>query len=351
MTLESCNQKRYFSVSLIVAANMTAAAIPRKAPIKMNRHLPLLLAACVAATASSAFAAPLKRSDLSAHSAWLLHVDCDALRQTSIGKYVLDEMDKPGAKNKLAAFQAIFNFDLRTQLHGVTLYSTGPKPKDGVLIIYADFDPDRLITLAKEAEAFEATTNNQHVIYGWTNPRKKRDDDAGPRVYAAIQGSRVILGKREEGVTDALAVMDGATPNLSTSNNLPDWGASGQPAFLQAAARKLDFLGSNPNAVLLKLSRQLKFQAGETDQHVNAALTLEADDENTARQMATVAQGLLALLTLQQDNPNAAKLANAISVKQNGASLTAILSVPSADLIGAWKAEAAKKARKKAEAE
>src|SRR6266403_1396479 len=75
---------------------------------------------CIAGLAAglSAVAAPLQRADVTAEPAWLVHVDCDALRPTAIGQYLLSELDKPEAKGQLGAFQAIFSFDPRQQLHG-----------------------------------------------------------------------------------------------------------------------------------------------------------------------------------------------------------------------------------------
>jgi hypothetical protein len=61
----------------------------------------------------------------------VLHLNCDALRPTTIGQYILSEMDKPENKGKVAGFPATFNFDPRTQLHGVTLYGTSARPEDG----------------------------------------------------------------------------------------------------------------------------------------------------------------------------------------------------------------------------
>ena len=99
---------------------------------------------------------------MAADPTWVLHLDCDALRPTAIGQFLLAEMEKPEAQAKFAAFQSIFNFDPRKQLHGLTLYSTGKAPEDGVLLVYGDFDADRLVTLAKAGEGLSETTYKQH---------------------------------------------------------------------------------------------------------------------------------------------------------------------------------------------
>src|SRR5215813_5822054 len=84
---------------------------------------------CVGAATVATFAAPLRRADVAATTAWLAHADFDRVRPTAIGQYILSEMDKPDAKAKLAAFQAIVKVDLRTQLHGATVYSAGTTPE------------------------------------------------------------------------------------------------------------------------------------------------------------------------------------------------------------------------------
>src|SRR5690349_7948887 len=81
-------------------------------------------ALCLIALTPAVQAAPLRRADVVADPVWVLHVDLDGLRTTTVGKYIFSELDKPEAQAKLAAFQAIFNFDLAKSVHGVTLYGT-----------------------------------------------------------------------------------------------------------------------------------------------------------------------------------------------------------------------------------
>src|SRR5580692_5209982 len=104
--------------------------------MKTNKSKLIVLAFCAGLMGGGwpADAAPLQRADIAAAATWFVHVDCDGLRPTGVGQYLQAEMEKPEALTKLAAFQAIFGFDLRKQLHGLTLYSTGSQPVDGVLL-------------------------------------------------------------------------------------------------------------------------------------------------------------------------------------------------------------------------
>src|SRR5215510_13208200 len=158
-----------------------------------------LIAGCLLAAAFNLPATQLQRADVAANAGWVLHVNCDALRPTAIGKHILAELEKPEAQAKLSVFQNMFSFDLRTQLHGISLYSAGSSPQDGVLIVYADFDADKLVTLAKAANDSQNNTHNGHTVYNWADDKKKHH--AEKRVYATIQGNRIIFGQREAAIT------------------------------------------------------------------------------------------------------------------------------------------------------
>ena len=171
--------------------------------MKSNLLTQILCLAAATAAALNATATPLQRADVTAEPAWLVHVDCDALRPTAIGQYLLSELDKPEAKGKLGAFEAIFSVDPRKHLHGLTLYSTTDGPDDGVLLIYADFDAERLITLAKGANDFQSSTNNGHTIYSWIDDKKKAKNGVKTRVYAGLQGNRIIIFSQRESAVAA----------------------------------------------------------------------------------------------------------------------------------------------------
>ena len=293
--------------------------------------------------------APLKRADVAADPAWLAHVDCDALRPTTIGQYLQTELNKPEAQEKLAAFQSFFSFDLRTQLHGLTLYGSSTAPQDGVLLVYADFDADRLVTLANSAKDAQSSPYKKHVIYNWIDDKRKARDGVQPRVFGAIAGPRVILGQREDRVARALDVLDGAAPNLATAAAFPQLGAPGDTSFIEAAARKIELAENGPHAAILRLSKQVRFQLGEARGRVSASLTLDANDSEVAGNISSIAQGLVSLLKLQTEKPESVKVAEALTLKQEGSSVTVSLALPTQDVVEMMKADAARKAAKKAQ--
>jgi len=295
-------------------------------------------------------AAPLARADVVAHPAWLLHLDCDALRPTAIGKYILAEMDKPEAKDKLAAFQTMFALDLRTQLHGATLYGTSSVPEEGLLLVYADFDAEHLVSLAKAAKDSQSTLHGKIEIYNWIDDKKPAKNGVQPRTYAAIVGNRVIFGQREDCVSRALDVLAGSAPNLAGEASFSDLGRPKTGHFVEAAARKMALPDSDPNAAILKMAQSVQLVMGESQGQFDAAVTLVADNAEVSGHVLSIVQGLLALAKLQTDKPESVKVANAINLTQAEERVVGSLHLPAADVVEVMKADAARKAAKAAKA-
>jgi hypothetical protein len=295
---------------------------------------------------------PLQRSDVSAQTAWIVHLDVDRLRPTAVGQHLLAEMDKPEARSGFAVFQSMLNFDPRKQLHGLTLYGTGASPETGVLMVYGDFDPDRLISTVQGAQDYQSSPYKTHVIHNWIDDKKKAVNGVKPRVYGAVQGKNIVLLAQQEAVVaKALDVLDHTTPGLAGGNVFPQLGASGNTSVIQAAARKLDIPDSAPQAAVLRLAKGAFLQIGEAEGRAKATLNLETSDPDVAQLMATVGHGLVALMKLQRDNPGTQKLAEAFSLKQDGAHVIATLAMPTGEVVDLMKADAARKSKKQAEKE
>lgn len=293
-------------------------------------------------TTLAAAAAPLQRADVIRDPLWVLHVDADTLRQTTFGQFLLAELEKPEAQKKFAAFQAIFNFDPRRALRGVTLYGATQAEEDGVLLVYADFDAARLTTLAEGAKDHTSSAHRQHTIHNWIDENKPEKDGKKPRTYAAIYGNRVVIfGQKESRVAKALDVMDRLAPSLVAN---PDFArAEGGSVFLQGAARKMELPASDPNAAVFRQSKGLTLVMGETKQRVEATLTLATDNEAIAQQLETVGRGLIGLMALQADKPENQKLAQALTVQQVDSAVRVRFGMSAKEMIEMLRAAEARK--------
>jgi hypothetical protein len=285
------------------------------------------------ATVCIGTAAPLERGAVIAEPHWVLHLDVDALRLTTGAQYLQGAIERPEVQKKLAAFKAIFNFDPAQAVRGATLYGASKAPDDGVLMVYANVDSARLTTLAEGAREHRSTTHRIHQIHSWLEERRPARDGVKPRTFAALYGGRmVIFAQKEERVAEALDVLDGVKPGLNASQRFAELGAPGA-GFLQAAAGKLDLPGSDPGSAVFKQSRSIKWNVAETEGQVASTLTLEADSDEIARQIASIARGIVGLMALQTEKPDSVKLAQSLAIQESGSSITITLSMPAQDLL------------------
>jgi len=313
----------------------------------MNRisKLQSVLGIC-ALTAFAATAAPLQRADVINDPVWVLHVDADGLRPTVVGQYLLAELAKPEAQKKLAAFQAIFSFDPSKELHGVTLYGATQSEEDGVLLLYADFDAARLTTLVEVAKDHKSTPHNGHTIHSWVDEKKAEKNGVKPRTYAAIATKVVVFGQKESCVAEALDVLDRTRPSLLT--NVQFARLTEAPALIQGAARKPELPGNDPNAAILKQSRMVTLTVNEIQRRLEAALALEAESEEVAGQIESIGRGLIGLMALQTEKPEAQKLAQGLAVQKEGMVVKVTLALSADDAVGLMRTDAARKAAQSA---
>jgi aryl-phospho-beta-D-glucosidase BglC (GH1 family) len=131
-----------------------------KAPDMKCLLKPSLLLGCLMSLSLPSMANPVDRSAIIAAPAWVAHLDVDALRKSVAGTQILAEMKKPEAEMRFAALKATVGSDLRATLRGVTVYGVSAKPEDGVALVYADINFERLLSLAEmSASANEPATS------------------------------------------------------------------------------------------------------------------------------------------------------------------------------------------------
>ena len=97
----------------------------------------------------------------------------------------------------------------------------------------------------------------------------------------------------------------------------------------------MEGLTGDPRAAFLKHSSQYSLALGEEGQAVFADALLVTDNEETAGQVLAIIQGLKALVGLTTQDPNAIKLAQGLSVSQQGSQVVLSLRLASSEVVEA----------------
>ena len=293
----------------------------------MNKTLALLL---LAAPLANLQAAKINPAQVPADSRWVLHVDLDAFKGTTLGKHVLNEIDAK-AKKQLQAFEGIFGINLENGLHGATAFGNGEKDK-GVLLIHADADKEKLLNFAILNDKYEKSTHGKHEIHSLPDDKKpgKRN------FFCFYNNGTVVAGPGADLVTRSVDVLDGEASSLTLNEDLR---ALGKFVPTPVALGYGDFStllkhNKDPKAEILKKVSSIGLAIGEQDGVFKSATGLAASDEESATQVENLIRGIVALGALTgAENPEVAKLANAVKVKREANFVTLRFEMNSQELI------------------
>ena len=289
--------------------------------------LTVLLAGTTAAQAGN-----FRKDQVPATAKWVMHADCDAVKGTQMGAYLLEKMQSEKANNKLAAVQAMFNFDPRKDLNGLTVFGEKQGRQDGVALVYGNFDEQRLVTLLKANDTYQAEAFGSRTIHSWVDPQSEGDDAGGPRVYGCVAGKGlVVIGGSIDNVKAALDVVDGRKPSMKESSALTDLLPDPSTMFFAAGTSLKDMGALSAVGASVAGGSLAVLENGGV---LKGAVELRATDAQTGEQVETLVRGLIAGAMLNgQKNPAMARLAENVVVTVDGAKIKLSLTFPATDLI------------------
>jgi hypothetical protein len=305
-----------------------------------------LSAIALVLASSPVHAGPLQRGHIATDAAWVVHLDVEQLKTSKVGQFLMKEMEKPEARDKIAAAFAIFNFDLRKHLNGITLSSPTQDKEDSTVVLYGTFDAERLATLAKAARDPKEEKHGAHIIRSWVDEKKSAQTGVDQRTHGCLYSPGVlVMGAKAQRVSEVLDVLDRKRPSLGASTGFAGLGTSKENAILAGAARKLDVPENVPSAAMLRQASGLSATAAEVGADFLLQVRLEAANDEVARQLQSVGQGMAALLSLQTENPEAVRLSQVLSFAQQGKEVSAAARMPSDELVALLEQKVAGKKR------
>lgn len=300
---------------------------------RITRTAVLLLA-----LVTPALAGPIQKENVPADAKWLLHWDLEKYRTTEIGKYFDTQILAKKLEKPRADLKQYFNFDLEWEKYtSLTAYGTDFEPKEGtngILIIKTD---------AATAASVEKTFIKQ-ADYAKSYGGPVEEITAGPfgtycinkNAFASIQkDGRIVLGKSQAQVKKGIDIIQGKTANLSVSPALSGFPSGDSDFFLIALAEGFgDRIPLPPNAKILQTTEGLRAVLREKNDKLSLNLTLKAKSADTCKQMQQVVQGMIALVTLsQQENKDLSLLAQSAAVTTDDRFVSLGLDYPVKDAI------------------
>ena len=285
-----------------------------------------VLGTCLAPKLS---AAELDPAHVPADAKWVVHADLDAFHQTALADR-LRQLSLGMAKRAEGWLQDRYGINPRKDLHGVTMFGQGYRTDTGIMILQADFDPEKVKEQIRKGPTVKTTQWNGHTLYTVKlDHKEKKDhqqkghkekkehgqqsegnrratgDDHKPEpedparndrtmTIVLVDDNTVVFSSFPENAQTALKLLAGDAPSLKDSDSALL--SERKPGvFFYGAAIDLQKINEHRAAMpVLQQHQQIVWSFGQRDNQLFEEATLTAQSAEVAEQMEQALRGLIA---------------------------------------------------------
>lgn len=274
-----------------------------------------MLGVMVATHTASALAKPVDGGRVPAKAVWMMHLDVDAARESTVMQRMEARMMKkyPQAETMLGMGAGMIGMDIRKDLHDVTVYGLDTDKKNAVMIVHADVDRKKLEAMAAKAPGHKTMEHRGYTLHSWMHKGWKQSQGQ-PVVGAFFQDNLMVFARTKEQVEMALDVLDSKQPSLG--ENSPLAGRVRPGSILVGRAAEIDPKTKCP---VLREGKGYRVAMGENEGISFYRSRLEMTSAEAAEQANSVTKGLVALGSLRfGKEADVMKLVNAVETMTRG---------------------------------
>lgn len=261
----------------------------------MKLHLALGALALLGTTLS---AGELRPDRVPAEARWLVHVDVDAFRNTTLW-HLLESGAFGDAKADLdegfAEMRREFGIDPLRDVHSITVYGLSDDEDEAVAMIEASDRIDQALERVQKEPGYRAVRSGDLTVHAWG------DDDQTFFAYVHPEGDRrtVLFSNQSARITDGIRMLYGQGASLrSSATGIAARPRQGSVAFLSAGNDVPGMDWIQQQSSVAGLLRGLTVDAGELSGRLYVTATAVTDDVEQATQVRSVVDGLRALALL-----------------------------------------------------
>lgn len=308
----------------------------------MNKRIVAILAAASLAGAIAG-AAPLNVRQVGGDARWVAHLDVEKLWAGPFGGLLKGELATSPAKAKIDAVALMFGLDPYKDIRGLTVYGQAPGERQGVMLVHAKLDQERILTFLRAAPGYASKAYKNSTLHHWTDEHDAAKNAAAGDRWGAFQGSDlIVVGNTEALLKAALDVLNGQRPALKAGEKIGGYPVDGDGAILMAAvampepppADAQSPAGDDQRAMIMQNIQGLSLRLVETGDLLDLTALLRAKTPEVAAFVEQALKGIQAIGVLSQGKkPALARLAQAIAINANGQDVKVQLVYASQDLL------------------
>jgi hypothetical protein len=239
-------------------------------------------------------AAPFESKNIAADAKWVVHVDVDAVRESSVVQKAFETC--PLLKNDSGKhFDMIrdkIGVDLRTDLHGITVYGPDTDKTHGVAIVFATVNKKLLLEKAAKATDHKVTKHGEVEIHSWT---QKCGSQTHPAAGAFYKDDVLVFAGSVQGVAAAIDVLDGKSPGITDAKSvLGGHVYAGSTVLVRSIA-----IPAKTRCPILKQAESFRIALGEHDGKSFYRAIIHMKSPEAAEQVKSINEGFKALGALR----------------------------------------------------
>jgi len=147
-------------------------------------------------------AKPLNLDQVADNANWLMHIDFDSARASSIGSFIMDEIEsKSEAVERMAEVRASYGVDPKG-FSGLTMFGNG-EHKKGIAIMSGGLDPEKMIAFARKNETFETIRVGKNEIHSLNQDKRH------PMAFATLKNGVIVGGPDADYVRQGIKLAKG----------------------------------------------------------------------------------------------------------------------------------------------
>jgi hypothetical protein len=296
----------------------------------MARNILIIVVLTLAALALvlPSWAGPVPVSVVPDGTRWIAHLDMEKFVSTKL----FDYLEKDGRLEiRDRDLTHLLKIDPFKDITGLTVFGLGPGEKQTVFAVAGRFDKARLLTL------LDLDEKHQEVPYGGFTIYVTSDGHGVPHGHGAfINDGLIVYTESRTAIEKVLDTAAGKAKNFSSSGlsaafkNLP------AGAFLSGVAEDLAGLDRDlRRSKIAEAAKDFFFAAQEKGDSFQLRLEVTADSPESAKNMADIVQGFVALGRMSQGEGRRgipASLTSGLQVRMDGKVVRLELDMPSRDV-------------------
>lgn len=172
----------------------------------------------------SASAAPLELKHVPADARWLIHVDVDAVRQSTVVQRLHQKIIErhPHAQHMGNVVNQLTGCDPRHDLYGITIFGQALVPDRGVMLMHVKHDTQKVRNWLNTLVAVETVKVGNRDVYSFTHEHHGR---RRPVVVTWVDDLHLLASSSVDEAKWALAVIDGqaacVAPEAPMAGHIP----------------------------------------------------------------------------------------------------------------------------------